>query len=208
MAPLDLGVGYRQAEKSDIPAIVQIHQSAFPGFFMTLLGPRFLGSYYRLVLNYADRIFWVKEGNDGLDGFVSGFLDPARFYKEMRKQRWRLMGPILLRICSHPWLIPRLFASYAEARRSSQEYEPAICELSSIAVSPTRNGQGIGKGLVKAFIEAVCGKAQFIVLTTDAEGNEAVNGFYRSLGFTLVGSYERSKGRRMNRYRLSVDAKC
>ena len=48
--------------------------------------------------------------------------------------------------------------------------------------------------------------SKIIVLTTDAEENDAVNGFYRNLGFTLVGSYERSKGRGMNRYRLSLEA--
>ncbi len=199
--------GFRQAGTSDIPAIVRIHQVAFPGFFMTLLGPRFLASYYRLVLNYPDGVFWVKEGEDGLEGFVSGFLIPAQFYTEMRKQRWSLLNSIMFRVLTHPWLIPRLFASYAEARRASQDYEPGSCELSSIAVPPTQSGQGIGKGLVKVFIEAVHGKARIIVLTTDTEKNDAVNGFYMNLGFTLVGSYERSKGRSMNRYRLSLDAK-
>jgi hypothetical protein len=37
-------------------------------------------------------------------------------------------------------------------------------------------------------------------LTTDADCNEAVNGFYRRLGWHLETSYSTPEGRRMNRY--------
>jgi ribosomal protein S18 acetylase RimI-like enzyme len=197
---------YREAVDSDIPYIVQIHQAAFPGFFMTMLGPEFLEGYYRFVFRYPGKVLLVKEGEGGLEGFVAGFLNPGVFYTNLRARRWRFIGPILLRICTHPWLLPRLFASYAQARRSSQEVGAGVCELSSIAVPPDLGGRGIGKGLVRAFLSATRGKANLVELTTDAEGNDAVNAFYQSLGFTLVGSYERSKGRRMNKYRLSVEA--
>lgn len=198
--------GYREAELSDLPSIVKIHQIAFPGFFMTLLGPRFLEGYYRLVIAYPGKVFWVKEGEAGLEGFVSGFLSPGSFYTNMRVHRWSLIGSILLQICTRPWLLPRLFASYAQAQRSSHDEEVGACELSSIAVPPHLGGRGVGKGLVHAFVGAIRGKAKFIELTTDAGGNDAANGFYRSLGFTLVGSYERSRGRCMNKYRLPLDA--
>ena len=197
-----IGREFRPARASDIQEIVRIHQAAFPEFFMTMLGARFLSHYYRLVLNHPGNIFFIKEGPDGLDGFVSGFLNPAEFYKEMQKKWLGLMGSVVLRTCTHPWLLPRMFASYREARRSGQTNEPGSCELSSIAVLPDRSGQGIGKGLIKVFIEAVQGRAQFIVLTTDAKKNDIVNDFYRNLGFILVESYERSKGRTLNRYRL------
>lgn len=198
--------GYREAVDSDIPDIVQIHQVAFPGFFMTMLGPGFLEGYYRLVFTYPGKVFWVKEDEGRLEGFVAGFLNPGEFYTNLRARRWRFIGPILLRICTHPWLLPRLFASYAQAQRSSQEEEVGVCELSSIAVPPDLGGRGIGKGLVRAFLGATRGKANLVELTTDAEGNDAVNAFYQNLGFTCVGSYERSKGRRMNKYRLSLES--
>lgn len=202
-SPSDLG--YRPAGLSDIPGIVQIHMGAFPGFFMTLLGPEFLERYYRLVVDYPNKIIWVKQGSKGLEGFVSGFLNPDLFYQCLRRRRWSLFGSIMARISCNPGLIPRLLASYAQAGQSSQQEEPDVCELSSIAVPPGLSGRGIGKGLVHAFIEATRGKARSIVLTTDADGNDDVNGFYRSLGFACEGSYERSKGRRMNKYRLMLD---
>ena len=199
-------LGYREAEVSDIPEIVQIHMVAFPGFFMTLLGPEFLERYYRLLIDFPDRIFWVKQWNMELEGFVSGFLNPDLFYQGLRRCRWNLLGSIVARVSCNPSLIPRLLASYAQAGHSSEQEEADVCELSSIAVPPNLSGRGIGKGLVNAFIEATRGRARSIVLTTDADGNEKVNGFYRSLGFVCEGAYERSKGRRLNIYRLWLDA--
>jgi len=195
---------YRDVQPADIPYIVDIHTKAFPGFFMTTLGPKFLEKYYRLVLDFNDRVFLVKEGKDCLEGFVSGFLNPAQFYLGMRRRRTDFLGAVLVRICTHPWLLPRLFASYAQARNSSHEEDPGCCELSSIAVPPDLAGRGIGKGLMKAFVEAIKGRANSISLTTDAVGNDGVNHFYRSLGFSLEGSYERSKGRKLNKYRLDL----
>jgi hypothetical protein len=37
-------------------------------------------------------------------------------------------------------------------------------------------------------------------LTTDAEGNEAVNAFYQRLGWRLESTFTRPEGRVMNRY--------
>lgn len=196
---------YREAVASDIPEIVKIHQAAFPEFFMTLLGPRFLEHYYRLVIAYPARIFWVKQGRGGLEGFVSGFLNPAQFYTEMRRYRWGLFSSLLARICIRPSLVPRLFASYEQTRHTIQGEDSSVCELSSIAVPPGYAGRGIGKGLMHVFIEDTRGKATSIMLTTDAEGNNAVNAFYQGLGFKIEGSFERSKGRHLNKYSFSLE---
>ena len=195
---------YRMARLSDISEIVRVHRAAFPDFFMTALGPRFLRSYYLLILSYSDQVFWVKEGNCGLEGFVSGFLNPVEFYKRLKSHRLQLALAILHRILARPWLVLRLKASYTQVWRSIREEEPEACELSSIAVDPSFSGKGIGQGLAKAFVEATRGRAVSIVLTTDAIGNDGVNHFYQKFGFVLDGSYERSRGRIMNKYRYPL----
>jgi len=197
-------IGYRQAKLSDIPGIVNAHQEAFPKFFMTALGTRFLGVYYRRILDYPDHVFWIKEGPEGLEGFVSGFLDPVEFYKQMRRNRFHYLIPILHQVLLHPRMILRLFASYAEMWRAIREEEPGTCELSSIAVIPRFGRRGVGNGLANVFIESVRGKAHFILLTTDAVANDDVNRFYLKLGFVLDASYKRSKGRVMNKYRFPL----
>jgi len=171
---------------------------------MTLLGPTFLGRYYERVLAYPCHVFWVKEGPGGLEGFVAGFLDPRQFYRGMQKARRSLIFPILTRVVIRPWLVPRLIASYAQAGRFGREGDQDSCELASLAVHPSMGGRGFGKALVQAFMESVRGRAKRIVLTTDARGNVSVNRFYQSLGFSLVGSYERSRGRRVNCYAITL----
>ncbi|WP_305016831.1 hypothetical protein [Mycobacterium tuberculosis] len=42
----------RPAQASDIAQIVQVHLQAFPGFFLTLMGPRFLRLLYSGFLNH------------------------------------------------------------------------------------------------------------------------------------------------------------
>jgi len=195
---------YRLANSADIPEIVRVHQAAFPGFFMTLLGPRSLRTYYLRVLEYSDHVFWVKAGETGLEGFACGFLNPVEFYRQMKDRRFRFFLPIFHRVLFRPWTIHRLLASYSQVLRSIHEEEPDTCELSSIAVDPRHAGKGVGQGLAKAFIDSVTGRATAIVLTTDALGNDGVNHFYQKLGFSLDGAYERSKGRLLNKYRLDL----
>jgi colanic acid biosynthesis glycosyl transferase WcaI len=197
--------GYRQAQVADLPEIVRIHHAAFPDFFMTALGPRFLANFYRRILSYPDHVFWLKQGNAGLEGFAAGFLHPGEFYLRMKAERLSIALIVATRVLSRPSLLPRVLASYGEVWRSIREDDKDLCELSSIAVHPDCSGKGIGQGLAAVFIEGARSRAKIIVLTTDAAGNEGVNRFYLKLGFVLADSYERSKGRWMNRYRFQLD---
>lgn len=196
--------GYREAVASDILDMVKIHQAAFPEYFMTLLGPKFLQNYYDLVINFPGRICYVKEGKEGIEGFVAGFLSPSIFYSEIKKYRFKFLISIIFQIIRHPTYFLRLYASYTEADRSIESYDLDVCELSSIAVLPEIKGKGVGKGLIKAFVGAVKGNAKIIVLTTDAKNNEYTNEFYKNLGFELKCTYYRSKNRPMNKYSLVV----
>ena len=71
----------------------------------------------------------------------------------------------------------------------------------SIAVEPTYQGQGIGKELVRAFLEeAKMRGLKYVNLTTDAVDNERVNHFYQKLGFQVHRSCVTPEGRKMNEY--------
>jgi ribosomal protein S18 acetylase RimI-like enzyme len=196
--------GYRPAAVADLEDIVRIHQLAFPDYFMTVLGPGFLRAYYLRVLEYVDHVFWVKEGERGLEGFVCGFRNPAEFYRQLEKRRWRIFLSIFKGVAFRPWIIRRLLASYSKVWRSILEEQPDTCEMSSIAVDPASAGQGTGHELAKVFVDAVRRQASAVILTTDAYGNDSVNRFYQKLGFELVGTCERSKGRMVNQYRMDL----
>lgn len=192
------------ARIEDLPAIVELHQKAFPGFFMTLLGPRFLIRYYRTVLDHPGGILLLQVGARGCLAFVSGFIEPDQFYRRLNSDRVGLLFSILGRILTRPWLLYRLFMSFRASRGAAAMNWDGACELSSVAVDPELGGKGIGQALVHNFIAAVKGKTQAVVLSTDAVNNDRVNAFYLNLGFSLVRSYERSRGRMMNEYRLTL----
>jgi len=72
-------------------------------------------------------------------------------------------------------------------------------------VLPAAAGRGVGRCLVEHFVRAARDRgAVTVLLTTDSEGNDAVNRFYRRLGFALAGVLETESGRKLNRYELKT----
>jgi len=189
---------------SDLNEVVHIHQKAFKGFLMTLLGQKFLYEYYHLVLNYPDNISLIYETDNGqILGFATGYMNPARFYSELKKRKIKLILSALMHIALRPRLWKRILDSYryADIHSSANNSEKDTAELASIAVDPDLQNKGVGRELLSAFInEAMTRDASKVVLTTDAEDNEHVNKFYKKAGFSIQGTFEKSKGRKMNQY--------
>lgn len=186
--------------------IVSVHVEAFPGFFMTLLGPRFLCEYYRCVGDYAQGVLLSESGEQGCIGFVAGFVDPASFYRELRHRRVRLGLTASAGIIARPQRLITLLANYRRACGAAhQATEPSTAELSSLAVRPSAVGRGVGSRLVHRFIVAAGDHgADRVILTTDANDNDVVNEFYQGLGFTCVRSFEARRGRLLNEYMIEI----
>lgn len=71
-------VEVREISIKDINVLVAIHKRAFPDFFLTSLGDRFLLLYYKTVKKnnqgillgyYREEICWFLRCNDGVDFF-------------------------------------------------------------------------------------------------------------------------------------------
>jgi ribosomal protein S18 acetylase RimI-like enzyme len=191
----------RQATANDLPGIVNIHQKAFSQFFLTRLGDEFLRKYYGLVLNYRAGILLVSEGTGVLEGFACGFVDPAEFYQSMWGARRAFTLPVLSALVRDPSLATKVLSGVQRIQTPASEWPERSCELSSIAVEPETSGSGLGKTLMRAFLEqARSMDAQCVYLTTDADGNDAVNAFYRDVGFQHTRRFLQRKGRWMNEY--------
>jgi GNAT superfamily N-acetyltransferase len=68
-------------------------------------------------------------------------------------------------------------------------------------VAPEAGGNGVGKVLIAEFLcQARRLRAHCVYLTTDADGNDAVNEFYRDVGFQHTRRFLQRKGRWMNEY--------
>jgi ribosomal protein S18 acetylase RimI-like enzyme len=200
----DIGVRtdtVRKACAEDLPGIVAIHQSAFSNFFLTRLGSDFLRKYYELVLSYHSGLILVVQGRGRLQGFACGFVDPSEFYQSMWHRRLAFAVPVLSALARHPSLVSKVLYGVRRIHAPAPEWPVRSCELSSIAMAPERAGNGFGKTLIRAFLaEARAMDARCVYLTTDAEGNDAVNAFYRDVGFQHTRRFLQREGRWMNEY--------
>ena len=191
--------------KDRLHEAVDIHLKAFPMFFLSTLGRRFLRCLYEEIGNDATGIVLCCSDGRGTLGFVAGTTRPAHFYRRLLLRRWwrfalAAMWPTLRK----PSTIPRVLNAFrkpAEAPRDN-----GCAELMSIAVSPSAQGAGIGKLLARAFLdECSLRGAERAVLTTDASANDAVNRFYRDFGFRLDRTFVTPQGRAMNEYSIGTE---
>lgn len=190
----------RRAQETDLDNIVEVHQKAFRHFFLSELGRAFLERYYRLVL-HENGILLVSERDRQIEGFVCGFADPGRFYAVMHVRRSSFVVPVLAALIRKPWLVTKVIQGVRRVGTQGGLNTRPYCELSSIAVLPEASGRGIGKTLVKAFLEQAWSiGAPHVRLDTDATGNQEVNCLYKKIGFRLTRQFEKTRGRLMNEY--------
>lgn len=179
--------------RTDLDAVVAIHLAAFPNFFLTFLGPRFLRVFYGAVMQ--DGIALVATQDDRVAGFVVGMLDSRSFYRRLWRRRFlHIAMAILPVVLRHPSTLRRV------ARRGVARASDAApgAELMSLAVHPREQHRGLGRALVKAFIESVGGESLWLI--TDAADNEGVQTFYEALGFTVRRSFTNAEGRALVEY--------
>lgn len=189
----------RAMTPSDLDAVVGIHRTAFPGFFLTRMGPHFLRAYYAAVLDFEASIALVASAaeTDTPGGFAVGFRDPQGFYALFNSRKRNLLPAILLAVLRDPGLLPAILRNMRRVEAQAGHPVDAV-ELSSIAVGEA--GRGVGGALLEAFAaEARANGATRLVLTTDETGNDSVRAFYEARGFALDG-IETRNARRLCRY--------
>ncbi len=195
--------------KRHISQIAEVHIEAFPNFFLTFLGIRFLREFYKSFLYDSTGIGLVAEDDETgtVIGVIVGPLMPEGYFKRLLIRRWwtfclASIGAVL----KHPAIIKRLFR--ALFYRGEPPPGPERALLSSIAVLPQVQRRGVGQALVKRWVQEVkqhgcCG----CYLTTDADNNEKINNFYQKLGWRIESTYKTPEGRVMNRYVIDFSEK-
>jgi ribosomal protein S18 acetylase RimI-like enzyme len=186
---------------ADVPTVVAIHVRAFPGFFLSFLGPAFLGLLYHGIVDDPTGLAFVAEQpGRGLAGFVAGTTAPAGLYTRLlRRQALGFAVASVPALLRRPTIAPRLVRALAMPSRAALPAGAAL--LMSLAVDSGVQRGGHGRALVAAFLSgARAAGATAVHLTTDRDQNEAVNAFYRGLGFRLHRHYRTPEGRDMNEY--------
>jgi len=196
----------RPMKSEDLARVVKVHVTAFPGFFLSFLGPRFLSLFYGEAILLGE-IALVADLRGEVVGLVMGSTRPGRFFRDLLRRRL-----LAFALASAPAVLRRPSVALRVARALLKPGAAAKVEgtstLMSIAVDPSVQGVGAGKALVLGFIdEAARRGAVRVDLTTDKEGNDRTNSFYRSLGFSVAREIVTPERRVLNEYELDLPAR-
>jgi len=190
----------RPGRRDELPDIVSLHLEAFPKFFLSFLGPRFLELMYGGIIADPGGVLHVAAEDERILGFVAGVEKQEGFYRRLiQKRKWAFAAAASGALLRRPSIAPRLW----RALRRPEEARQATAEacLMSIAVSPKEAGRGLGRQLVQAFDRTLRERGLPVYcLTTDAKDNDRTNRFYAGLGFRLARTFRTPEGRVMNEY--------
>ena len=192
----------RNASVADLDDVTRLHMVAFPSFFLTLMGNRFLRELYLGFINISNGIFFVAVDDDKVVGFIAGTNSPSVFFSEMRRKRgaFFLLNAVPA-IVRHPIIvIKKLFLAFSYHGDKPLTLKNSAL-LSSLGVNPEVMGKGIGYQLLMKFeSDAISRGAKFIYLTTDAVGNDNVKAFYSKCGYSVESTFLQQTHRPMIRY--------
>ncbi len=196
-------VSIRPMAAGDVDAVTAVHLAAFPGFFLSFLGPRFLRQLYRAILDDEEGVAYVATRDGRVLGFVAGSGSDG-FYRRAARRRWLQFGwASASALIRRPSTARRLLRALLSPPKASS---PGVL-LMSLAVDPTLQRSGAGRLLTRAFIDAARSRgASAVVLTTDRIGNDPVNAFYLAQGFSVASQYVTPEGRAMNEYILYIES--
>ncbi|MGH8239691.1 MAG: GNAT family N-acetyltransferase [Steroidobacteraceae bacterium] len=190
----------RAATVEDIRAVVCVHQHAFPGFMLTLLGPPFLRRLYRGFVSEPGGVLLVAQRPDrDIVGLLAGARMPAEFFGRMRRRHGIAIAcsalPALLR---HPLRVGERLLSAVRYQGDRPMNLPGYWLLSSLGVRQADAGGGAGTALVRHFCDAAREQgAPGVYLLTDKNDNAAVERFYAKQGFTIHTTQRRRDGRQL-----------
>jgi ribosomal protein S18 acetylase RimI-like enzyme len=193
----------RPLTEKDIRSVSDLHSSVFTGSRSTRLGKRYLRKMYCWFLEKQPCLSLVAEQ----DGQVVGFLVGAIGGYGRKIFRYAFLE-IVLGFILHPSLIFRremftLWYSYIQAfnpflpkriqQTTSEPPKVIKASLSSIGVSHTVQGSGIGKKLVRAFEELTHAQGVEILSLSVLAENIPARRLYESCGWQYVKKYSTSE---------------
>ena len=189
---------FRSLYKNEYRDVADLHIKAFSDFFLTSLGAGFLRVYYKASLksNESLAICAIDENGD-MQGFCIGCILSKGYHMRLIMKNIFMFSYVAIRIIfSNPGSLVRLFKNLN--KHSDPADKGDYSELLSIAVSPSYEGSGIGKNLIKNFEEeAKTRNCKRIALTTDYFNNEKVLSFYKKLGYEVFYEFISYPNRKM-----------
>lgn len=190
----------RTAQARDLRQVVDVHVEAFPGFFLTSLGPSFLEVMYRAFLSDSGAVFLVAESQDGvIEGFAVGAAGNVPRDRSLALRRLpSFLLAVVPALVRNPGRVTRRLAAQMFSRGAQPDYPAGAAVLRSIGVRAQMKGSGAAGQLLATFEARARSKgAASIALTTDALENERAVGFYTKQGYSTRQQFAQHGNRRM-----------
>ncbi len=185
-----------------VEGVVQCHRKAFPAYFSTLIGPRFLKSLTKYYTTHPDAIMFVATLPSGkIIGVVSGgkpelrskfshkylpflALDILTAALKDRTVRVRL-GQHLIDTIKKTLARFRIVGNdrLAEPRR---DCAGTWCSLLSICTDPEFSGKGVGTALMHAFEQESRKRGYRTMHLSVHHGNDAAIRLYSKCGWIII----------------------
>ena len=168
-----------------------LHSGQIQGGFLSLLGPGFLRHLYRRICLSQGSFLVVAEDDGGVIGFVAGSADVGALYRDFLvhdglRVAWGSAGRLL-----------RHWRSALETLghgTGSDTLHGSGVELLAIAVDPSRQGEGVGESLIRAFLDQVVEDGHDAAHVVVAADNIGAVRFYGRAGFSEAGRFELHAG--------------
>lgn len=189
----------RGATAADIDDVVHIHNAAFTGFFLTLLGSEFLKVMYSSFLESKSGVFVVLEHAGRVQGFAVGYANNTANDRVLAlKYALQFAVAILPVFLLNPIRVSRRIISQFFAGGSYPGVAVDSAVLRSIAVHPSLLGTGAALELLQCYeVNAKSKGAHCVTLTTDKLNNSRAVTFYTKAGYAEAGLFKQGNGREL-----------
>lgn len=191
----------RKAMVNDVESIVKIHEEAFPDFFLTTLGERFLCLYYGCMSKSGEALTLCAMDEGKVVGFSSTALKSAGFNTRLIKNNIMKFAVEAMKLLfTNPKSLVRLVNNFTK-KSSDVEDNGNYAELFSIGVSPLCQGKGVGSLLISENERMIReGGGKRLSLTTDKDNNESAIAFYQRNGYKVLYEFTAYPNREMCRF--------
>lgn len=183
---MNQAVTIRQLINTDIPAVVSLHLLSLPNTMSSRIGPDYLSLLYSSLLYDKNALPLVAVKNDTVVGCVTATRDLTRTSDHLRSIHFKaapiITKALLNRKISFNDLINKLLFERALVKQFGLPYPTVL----TLFVSPTIQGQGIGKQLVNTVLKQYKQHHLCQVYVDTEENNTPAQKFYEHLGGIVV----------------------
>ena len=197
----------RPATSGDLKKIVSLHEMAFPGFFLTRLGPAFLRELYDGFMNDDTGCLVVAVIDGQICGVLAATIDPDGFFGRLRSRRgFHFALRALPGLLKSPLLVIKKLWTAVRYRGDDVVNRPGGALISSLAVSPAARRRSVGKALVQWYCEYAARQGKgYVYVITDRHDNDAVIRFYKKQDFVVDALIAKANNREMYRLVKGLD---